>query len=409
MAIKLLPEQKQASNKAQKNRHFCCFMGPGTGKTFTALDIINKWVTNKQGNILVICPKAVINEWNEAIVEFESIHKFTIINPEKYTRQGTIDRTHYDVVVIDEAHSLKNPRSKIHKKIKRLNTDHRLLLTGTPTDGKPEELLALSNLVDENILGNYYQALQKDFVTDDYGTILYAKRGVYDYYIKTMSPYMYTLKKLGSVELPKITIKYTHIELTEKQREIYDLMYYNYAYYNKLGKRKTAHSTLVRNSKLRGICSGFYKDELENVRRFSTNKPKHLNITDKTVIFTNYIEEEHALVRYCEEHNLTYRILSGSSKNTPAYIKEIKEFDYDVLIANYKSGGAGLNLVKANYLIMYSLPQSNILFDQSLKRVYRLGQKRPVTIEIFLTKNSIEEKTLKSLKKKGIMLDKLLS
>jgi SNF2 family DNA or RNA helicase len=404
--ITLMEEQKRGVEKSTSD-YFSLFMRPGTGKTYTALAILDKHF-NYNTKVLVLCPKSVINEWNISIEEYESTHNFEILNYERFSRLKEIDQ--YDVLIIDEAHKVKNPKSKAHKNILKMSVKYKLLLTGTPHDGKAEELLALSQIMSPNILGNYWSCLKRDFILDDYNDVVGTKAGVHEKYIEKMSPYMYVLDKLDSVVMPELTIKESKISMLDTQKIIYKEMEAG-NFKAKDGTLRTCHSIAIRNNKLRTICSGFYRDHLDNLRKISHNKLHHVNMyvrdNERVVIFINWTYERKDLVKWCEANNITYKVLDGSTNNTPTYIQEIKEFNYNVLIVNYKSGGAGLNLVKANFSILYSLPHSYIDFDQSIKRTWRKGQENDCNIVVFLTKFSIENKIMSTINKKSDIVNKL--
>lgn len=407
MEIKLYKEQQQAVNKAKDNDYFALFMGAGTGKTYTALEILNQWNST---SVLLVCPKSVTLEWQNSIKTYGNTQNFTIITPQKYSRNVKSYTDDYDTIVLDEAHGMKDPKSKIHKGIKRIKCRKRLILTGTPTDGKEHELLSISNLLSDDIIGNYWGRLNSDFVLGEYDEIMYARAGTYEKYIELFRPYMYAIKQLSTVELPKITVNEITLNMLPKQKEIYDSMK-DYSYINSLGREKTVHGDAVLVGKLRSVCSGFYKDEIGGVRSFTGCKEKYLlkNLSSGTIVFINFKHEEQLMIDLCNQLKLSYKVLSGSTNNTPEYIEEIKQFNYDILIVNYKSGGVGLNLVASHHIIMFSLPLSYIDFDQACKRIYRIGQTENCTIDILMCTKSKEISILNAIKRKTKISEKLFS
>lgn len=368
--------------------------------------------------VLILCPKAVINGWLKSIGEFGITNiDFTVINPQKWInmpKEGS-----YDVIIVDEAHGMKNASSKVFKRLMNIRREKTLILTGTPTDGKPQELLALSNLLSPTIIGEYWK-IAKDpqyFVLDpQYKSIMYSKESTFEYFKKCFKPYMFILDKLDDVELPELKVKNYKVPMCKKQQQIYDDAV-DMIYTNSKGLTKSIHSAGVQVAKLRSICSGFLTDEYDVTMEFKHNKIKAINyIYDKNIrnssehdpliIFISYTREADNLINWCDSKGLTYRLLTGKSNNTPKYIQEIEAFEYDVLIVHYKSGGAGLNLIKSRHIVLYSLPLSSIDYAQSIKRIHGPGQTRTCTIHRLLVKSSdvasknIDEKTLKKINKK---------
>ena len=395
---------------------FALFMKAGTGKTYTSLAIMDKHIGNKDKRILVICPLAVINEWNESILKWCSKNTFLVINQDKYRNFKNLE--YWDMIIIDEAHNFKNVKSKQYKVIQKTKRDYTLILTGTPTDGDSLHLLALSQLLSPKIIGSYWPCLKRDFITDEYGTILYSKPNVYNKYLELFKPYMYTLEAIDNQAMNSITINTTKvmIPLLKKQQYIYDKLEKEDVILMKAGDWRPPHSGAVKRAKLRGICSGFYTDNVDNLRTFKSSKEQVIisiikqKVTngDKLIIFINFTHEANTLEKICMDLDVDYMILTGKSKNTEAYIKEIKEFNYDILIVNYKSGGVGLTLTKCHEIVMYSLPESYISYEQAIKRCYRIGQLKDVNLNILICKSTIEDKkVMKSIEKKSVFCSKL--
>lgn len=84
-----------------------------------------------------------------------------------------------------------------------------------------------------------------------------------------------------------------------------------------------------------------------------------------------------------------YSIINGEIKDLKAY----QENDDSVTIVQYQAGAMGLNLQQANKIIYFTLPLSSELFEQSRKRIHRIGQDKTCFYYYLITKGSIEEKS----------------
>ena len=76
-------------------------------------------------------------------------------------------------------------------------------------------------------------------------------------------------------------------------------------------------------------------------------------------------------------------------------------------MVQYQAGATGLNLQKASKIIYFSLPLSSELFEQSKKRIHRIGQKNNCMYYYLITKKTIEEKILETLKQRKDYTDEL--
>jgi SNF2 family DNA or RNA helicase len=88
-------------------------------------------------------------------------------------------------------------------------------------------------------------------------------------------------------------------------------------------------------------------------------------------------------------------------------LKNYETYDNSITIIQYQAGAMGLNMQKANKIIYFSLPLSSELFEQSKKRIHRLGQQRSCFYYYLITKKSIEEDIFETLKQRKDYTDKL--
>ena len=87
-------------------------------------------------------------------------------------------------------------------------------------------------------------------------------------------------------------------------------------------------------------------------------------------------------------------VINGSTKDLTAYDQESNS----VTFVQYQAGAMGLNLQKSNKIIYFTLPQSSEHFEQSMKRIHRIGQKNNCFYYLLMVKNSVEEDILQTLK-----------
>lgn len=118
---------------------------------------------------------------------------------------------------------------------------------------------------------------------------------------------------------------------------------------------------------------------------------------DRIVLFYNFKEELKQITKICQILDKPMSYINGDKLDLFAY----EELDNSVTCVQYQSGAMGHNLQKAFITIYYSLPLSSELFEQSKKRIHRLGQQYPCTYYVLMCQRSIEEKIYKTLQKRN--------
>ncbi len=122
---------------------------------------------------------------------------------------------------------------------------------------------------------------------------------------------------------------------------------------------------------------------------------------DRFVVFYNFNEELNLLKELAE--NRPVSIINGEIKDRTAF----DQYTNSIIFVQYQAGAMGLNLQAANKVIYFTLPQSSELFDQSHKRIHRIGQKNNCLYYYLLCAGSVEEDILETLKMRKDYTDEL--
>ena len=115
---------------------------------------------------------------------------------------------------------------------------------------------------------------------------------------------------------------------------------------------------------------------------------------DRLIVFYNFKEELNLLKENCSRDHISY--VNGDIKDLDAY----ENYEDSITFIQYQAGAMGLNLQKANKIIYFSPTESSELFEQSKKRIHRVGQDKHCFYYLLITKNSIEEKIYENLKQR---------
>ena len=148
---------------------------------------------------------------------------------------------------------------------------------------------------------------------------------------------------------------------------------------------------------LRMLCGAYSEHKLQAFNDL-------LNSTGSgMVVFYNFNNELDKLRAICEENERPVSIINGSEKNLDNY----NNHDNAVVLVNYQAGAMGLNLQKYNKIIYFTPNFSSELYEQSKKRVHRIGQSQPCFYYNMICADSIEKDIYAVLEKRKNYTDEL--
>jgi superfamily II DNA or RNA helicase len=392
----------------------------GTGKTVmttVALRIlIQKGLAR---TALIVCPVSVLREWNRHLEEWAPELLVTFVRGQGEMRaidwkapahvfatsydtlrsdieSGNLPRSmldSFDVVVLDEAQSVKNPGSGRSKAIKKLKPQRRWALTGTPVENKIEDMVSIFSFLRPGLLS------EPDLVSSQLR--------------KKIAPYFLRRKKKDVLpDLPPKQKQDHWLELDPAQRIAYDRAANEVREELKsLGKRVTRFHIFKKIHRLKQICNfapgkstspklDFLKEQIEDITASEA----------KVIVFSQYIGEG---VSKLEKALGAYRVAKLIGKQSEAErSREIDRFkkqkDVPILLASFKAGGLGLNLTQASYVVHFDHWWNPATMWQAEDRVHRPGQKRGVNIYSYWMADTIEERIFQTLLRKGLLFEDIV-
>lgn len=407
--------QRKASRLAIQAGRFGLWMEQGTGKTLVALRVIAYyWKNNLIDSVLILGPKAVLSVWEDEISKFLAIPyvinekskshlQITLLNYEKLKNfRKKKARPRFDMVIADESHRIKN-RNSIQSRVSAKFSEaakYALALSGTPRGNEDLDFYAQYRFIDPAIFGSW-----KDFDTEYLKPCGYMghKRKFKPMKIKKFQSLVqensFRITKAECLDLPPITETVVHTEL--KNRKPYDKMVKDLMIKFKHDDdiiTIEAQLAVTLLSKLQQLASGFIYDEDHNIIPTDQSKLYALDdiVKPKTIIFCKYTYEVDLVAEYLGK---TYKVMTYDGRTEDKSIwKRMSE--YDVMVAQIKSGGTGLNLQCASIVVFYSMTFSYIDISQAKDRVYRNGQKQKVSIYYLVSKDTVEENIYYRVKNK---------
>ena len=408
----------------------------GLGKTVQAIaacELLRQLRGIKR--VLVVCPSSLKTEWEEQIRQFTDHEPmpvfgprvarlkayahgplFTIINYEQ--ARADVDeintRMAPDVVVLDEAQRIKNWPTKTAKTIKRLQSPYAFVLTGTPMENRIDEVYSLVEFVDPDLFGSLFRFQREFFQADADGTV--APHNLPELHRRLNAIMLRRLKTDVEGDLPGRTNKTFFVPMEEEQR----LRYQDYeegarrlaALARKRPLRKEEFERLQRllgcmrmvcdtpcilDPKCR-ICPKL--EELEPILDEILSDP-----SAKVIVFSEWVRMLELVQDLAKQKGIDYALHTGKLDQRKRRL-EIQRFKTEPscrLFLSSETGGTGLNLQAANYVINMDLPWNPAKLEQRIARAWRKHQTRSVTVINLVTEESIEHAMLGKLAyKKGL-------
>lgn len=434
--LNFMPHQQGVLQATESFNRVAYYLDMGLGKTFVGAEKL--WRLNNAVN-LVICQKSKIEDWIQHFTDYypdarvfdltkkcETItYKNLIDTGELYhSAETVIGVINYDLVfrrsyishmkgftlMLDESSLICNENAKRSKFILKLYPESVILLSGTPTAGKYERLWSQCKLLGWKISKKTFWSSYVETVWVDDGCF---KREVITGYKnvehlkKKLSEYGAIFMKTEEVlELPEQIEQKVFFKVTKEYKYFIKNSYLLLDTLNLIrftddsdfyGKDTTPRIELVGDNSLtkmlyaRQLCGQYHKDKLQGFRDLIESSD------ERWIVFYNFTEELNRMKSCLKELNRPFSVLNGSIKDMDSY----ENCEDSITFIQYQAGAMGGNFQKANRIIYYTLPLgkgSCDIWEQSKKRIHRIGQNRPCFYYYLLVKGSIEEKNLESLK-----------
>lgn len=419
--MKLFDFQKKALEETRHQNKVAYYMDMGLGKTFVGGEKMKMLQTNL--NIL-ICQKSKIDDWAQHFQTYypeikvfnctqkgfnyeAHVHLFghdrkphvLIVNYELIFRRPWFLQFEGFTLMLDESSLIQNEKAKRSKFILKMKPENVILLSGTPTSGKYENLWSQLHLLGWGISNELYNRQYVNWKTIEVG----------GFPIRTVDPIQpyknidrlknklrqhgaFFLKTDEVFTLPEQTMIPLNIPNTKEYKR-----FSKTGYVQLEGEELIGSTTLTKRLYMRMLCGVYSKAKLEAVKDLLQSS------RERFIIFYNFNAELDRLKALAAELERPISQVNGQTKDLNAY-----ENDTDsITLIQYQAGAMGLNLQKSNRIIYYTLTEKSELFEQSKKRIHRIGQNQPCFYYLPLVTGSIEEHILKTLEMRRDYTDEL--
>lgn len=442
-----MPHQEKALDLTADKNRCAYYLDMGLGKTFVGAE--KMYLLNNDIN-LIICQKSKVDDWIDHIknyypdYEVLNLTKKTegvrfrqlIETAEIYEKHQIVGVINYDLVfrraymkqisnftlVLDESSLIQNETAKRSKFILKMNPESVVLLSGTPTAGKYERLWSQLHLLgwDINKKAFWKSYVQTEWIEngDGYKTEVITGYKHVEHLKRKLSQFGAVFMKTEEViELPEQSEQKIYLKVSAEYRffvkhDYIDLDTVNLCRFKDdsdyYGTDVTPHIELIGDNSLtktlycRQLCGQYHREKLEAFKDLLESTE------DRLIVFYNFNEELTRLRKICESLNREVSFVNGSGRSMYAY----ECVQNSVTFVQYQAGAMGGNYQKANKIIYFTLPLgkgSCDLWEQSKKRIHRIGQERPCFYYYLLVKGSFEERNLAALQEGKELTDELFT
>lgn len=320
------------------------------------------------------------------------------------------------MVIIDEAHKLKNNKTKNYEFVRNLNKKLCLLLTATPIQNRIGEIFNLVSLLKPGHLGNEHQFkdifAKKDLQLEDHDRL---KQLVNKVMIRNR-------RQDTGIEWTKRHVKTISIDFSPTEQALYDeicKLKENPSYTKHMfsimtlereccSSREAVYMTIkkMQEEEKHILGSSAITQIMEKINQVEQNS-KALEVVkliqqlnEKVIIFTEYRATQIYLQWFLQQNGISsVPFRGGFKRGKKDWMKDLFRERAQVLIAT-EAGGEGINLQFCNQIINYDLPWNPMRLEQRIGRIHRLGQERDVHIYNMATSGTVEEHILKLLYEK---------
>ncbi len=418
----------------------------GLGKTIEAGLILKEYlIRGLVSKVLILVPASLVLQW---VRELNSKFGISAVAQKKaYSWQNDIVvasmdtakrdphqeilmSTDYDMIIVDEAHKLKNKKTSNYQFMLKLRKKYCLLLTATPVQNDLSELFNLITLLKPGQLGrqgdfaaNFVvdkrMAKNEDQLKDELAKVMIRNR-------RGEGPVYFTKRKVTNINLT----------LSPEEQALYDgVTAFVKDQFHSAGGNMTSMFSMV--TLQREVCSSRdavfvtlvnlskkmapdspWRDRIwdlvANIKAIKANtkaeKTMELirEMNEKVIVFTEYRATQEYLLNYFRDRGLTavpYR--GGMNRGKKDWMMDLFRGRVQVMIAT-EAGGEGINLQFCHNMINFDLPWNPMRVEQRIGRVHRLGQQNDVNIYNLATRGTIEEHILHLLHEKINMFEMVI-
>ena len=393
----------------------------GLGKTLQSLAMV-------RGRSLVVTPTSVISGWMEQAKRFRPNLCVALYHGPNRKLDGdssltittygllradieTLQSISWDLVILDESQTIKNPESQVAQAAFRLKAKARVALSGTPVENDLEDLWSQMHFLNPGLLGSRNEFRQRfgqnTEITESTPSLT-----------KIIKPFILRREK-REVEtmLPPRTEMKMEVDFSDSERVLYESLL--------LAARKDVISLLESGGnilsaleiilRLRQACChpslvpGQSAESSAKLNLLAESIQQSIVRGHKLLVFSQWTSFLDLIGAKLSSLSIDFLRLDGSTRNREQIVETFQSLpEKKVMLISLKAGGTGLTLTAADHVYITDPWWNPAVENQAADRAHRIGQQRAVMIYKLIVRNSIEENILKLQERKSLIADGLL-
>jgi superfamily II DNA or RNA helicase len=414
----------------------------GLGKTLQAIALLAREKAERRLDrpSLVVAPTSLAENWRRELARFAPhLRTLVLCGPGRHARHplaaraevvittypvlvrdvARLEKIDWHYVILDEAQTIKNPKSLAASSARRLQARHRLCLTGTPIENDLDELWSLFEFLMPGVLGEpalFRRHFRLPIERDRDELALGALRDRLGAFVLRRT------KEQVATELPPKTILVHPVELEADQRDLYESI------------RISAHAEVRRAIESRGFSASAVTvlDALMKLRQVCCDprlvKVPAARAVERSAKFEAFFEllerqlaEGRAVLVFSQftrmlallsegllARGIRHLTLTGETVHRQERVDDFERGRADVFLISLKAGGTGLNLTRADTVIHYDPWWNAAAQAQATDRAHRIGQTKPVFVHNLVALGSVEQRMLALQQRKARLAESLL-
>ncbi|MFI3322398.1 MAG: DEAD/DEAH box helicase [Rikenellaceae bacterium] len=440
-----IPKQLQASLRSYQEEGFgfmsrladwgsgaCLADDMGLGKTVQTIAMLLSRA--KLGASLIIVPASLIHNWKSEILRFapsltsKILHgnadrKELVASAEEFdviittygmlvSESEILIEKNWNMIVLDEAHTIKNKETKMSKAAMELQGNFKLLLTGTPIQNHLGEIWNLFQFMNPGLLGTIEEFSSRYIYPIEQANDAEKRQSLKN----LISPFL--LRRTKSEVLGQLPLKteiVLPVEMSNKEA----------IFYEKIRRKAQASvesgelnqiQTLAEITRLRqaashiGLADKNFKEKSSKIEAFLKLFEQIESNNHRALVFSQFTSHLALVREELDKQGIEYLYLDGSTSisEREKLVKKFQKGGQPLFLISLKAGGLGLNLTAADYVVHLDPWWNPAIENQASDRAHRIGQTRPVTVYRLISSNTIEEKIIELHKSKKDLADSLL-
>ena len=420
----------------------------GLGKTVQVIAMLlyERECLGVKGPTLLICPTSVVGNWMREIARFApGLKTFTHHGTDRATGNEFVEKAtchdlvistynlvHRDLdvlamvkwkgIVLDEAQNIKTPSTKQAQSVRKLKSEYRIALTGTPIENRLMELWSIMEFLNPGYLGSR-ESFRRKFVIPiekhgDERSAWQLKQLIKPFILRRVKTDPAIIQDLPLKQENKVYCTLTREQATLYQAVLEDTM-----------KRISTSSGIERRglilsllTKLKQICDhpalflgdgSLLSNRSGKLMRLVEMLDEILSEGDKALIFTQYAKMGRMLQAYLQRAFQREVLFFHGGIRKEERDRMIERFQTqegpDIFVLSLKAGGVGLNLTRANHVFHFDRWWNPAVENQATDRAFRIGQQKNVQVHKYICIGTLEEKIDTLIEKKRDLADKVVS